>query len=188
MSQEFSEIFPLRIAGRARVLLAVFEHHDRTLFGHTEGSLQHLFRVKICDKDGDALELRRLRQFFEHRRLRTAGGTPVGVECDRKRLAIIVHGFVMTLVKWHLFGSRQSRKGEQHGSNQGKIREFSWSLVQNSGWCLERPVGEGELFHRYRIDEATIDAALDAVALRKELSTGIRRARAAGGLRDIYKE
>jgi Arc/MetJ family transcription regulator len=34
----------------------------------------------------------------------------------------------------------------------------------------------------------TVDAALDAIALRKELSNGIRRARATGGIRDIYKE
>jgi Arc/MetJ family transcription regulator len=33
-----------------------------------------------------------------------------------------------------------------------------------------------------------VDAALDAIALRKELSSGIRRARAAGGLIDIYKD
>jgi hypothetical protein len=33
-----------------------------------------------------------------------------------------------------------------------------------------------------------VDAALDAIALREELSTGIRRARAAGGLKDIYKD
>jgi len=33
-----------------------------------------------------------------------------------------------------------------------------------------------------------VDAALDAIALRKELSSGIRRARSAGGLRDIYKD
>ncbi len=33
-----------------------------------------------------------------------------------------------------------------------------------------------------------VDAALDAITLRKELSNGIRRARAAGGLKDIYKD
>jgi Arc/MetJ family transcription regulator len=33
-----------------------------------------------------------------------------------------------------------------------------------------------------------VDAALDAIALRKQLASGIRRARAAGGLRDIYEE
>jgi Arc/MetJ family transcription regulator len=33
-----------------------------------------------------------------------------------------------------------------------------------------------------------VDAALDAIVLRKEVSSGIRRARAAGGLRDIYKD
>jgi len=34
----------------------------------------------------------------------------------------------------------------------------------------------------------TVDAALDAIALRKEISRGIRRVRAAGGLKDIYKD
>ena len=33
-----------------------------------------------------------------------------------------------------------------------------------------------------------VDAALDAIALRQELSNGIRRTRAAGGLKDIYKD
>ncbi len=34
----------------------------------------------------------------------------------------------------------------------------------------------------------TVDAALDAIALRSEISRGIRRARAAGGLKDIYQD
>ncbi len=34
----------------------------------------------------------------------------------------------------------------------------------------------------------TVDAALDAIALRNEISRGIRRARAAGGLKDIYQD
>ncbi len=32
----------------------------------------------------------------------------------------------------------------------------------------------------------TVDAALDAIAFRRELLAGIRRVRAAGGIRDIY--
>ena len=32
----------------------------------------------------------------------------------------------------------------------------------------------------------TVDAALDAIAFRRELLEGIRRVRAAGGIRDIY--
>lgn len=32
----------------------------------------------------------------------------------------------------------------------------------------------------------TVDAALDAIAFRRELVTGVRRVRAAGGIRDIY--
>lgn len=32
----------------------------------------------------------------------------------------------------------------------------------------------------------TVDAALDAVAFRRELVDGIRRVRAAGGIKDIY--
>jgi hypothetical protein len=34
----------------------------------------------------------------------------------------------------------------------------------------------------------TVDAALDAIAFRQELSDGIRRLRAAGGVKDIYRE
>jgi Arc/MetJ family transcription regulator len=37
-----------------------------------------------------------------------------------------------------------------------------------------------------KTETEAVDAALDAIALRKELSRGIRRARAAGGLKDIY--
>lgn len=32
----------------------------------------------------------------------------------------------------------------------------------------------------------TVDAALDAIAFRRELVAGVRRVRAAGGIRDIY--
>jgi hypothetical protein len=32
----------------------------------------------------------------------------------------------------------------------------------------------------------TVDAALDAIAFRHELIAGVRRVRAAGGIRDIY--
>jgi Arc/MetJ family transcription regulator len=39
-----------------------------------------------------------------------------------------------------------------------------------------------------KTETETVDAALDAIALRKELSGGIRRVRAAGGLKDIYRE
>lgn len=39
-----------------------------------------------------------------------------------------------------------------------------------------------------RTETETVDAALDAIALRKELSRGIQRVRAAGGLKDIYQE
>lgn len=38
-----------------------------------------------------------------------------------------------------------------------------------------------------KTETETVDAALDAIALRKELSRALRRARAAGGLKDIYK-
>lgn len=34
----------------------------------------------------------------------------------------------------------------------------------------------------------TVDAALDAIAFRKELADGVRRLRLAGGLKDIYKD
>lgn len=34
----------------------------------------------------------------------------------------------------------------------------------------------------------TVDAALDAIAFRKELADGVRRLRLAGGLQDIYRE
>ena len=39
-----------------------------------------------------------------------------------------------------------------------------------------------------KTETETVDAALDAIALRKEMSDGIRRVRAAGGLMDIYGE
>lgn len=39
-----------------------------------------------------------------------------------------------------------------------------------------------------KTETETVDAALDAIALREELTRGIRRARAAGGLKDIYKD
>ncbi len=39
-----------------------------------------------------------------------------------------------------------------------------------------------------KTETETVDAALDAIALREELTRGIRRARVAGGLKDIYKD
>ena len=39
-----------------------------------------------------------------------------------------------------------------------------------------------------KTETESIDAALDAIALRKELSGGIRRLRAVGGLKDIYRD
>jgi hypothetical protein len=39
-----------------------------------------------------------------------------------------------------------------------------------------------------KTETETVDAALDAIAFRKELSEGVRRLRAAGGLKDIYRE
>jgi hypothetical protein len=39
-----------------------------------------------------------------------------------------------------------------------------------------------------KTETETVDAALDAIAFRQELTEGIRRLRAAGGLKDIYRE
>jgi hypothetical protein len=39
-----------------------------------------------------------------------------------------------------------------------------------------------------KTETEAVDAALDAIAFRKELSGGIRRLRAAGGLKDIYRD
>ncbi len=39
-----------------------------------------------------------------------------------------------------------------------------------------------------KTETETVDAALDAIAFRKELAGGIRRVREAGGLRDIYRD
>jgi Arc/MetJ family transcription regulator len=39
-----------------------------------------------------------------------------------------------------------------------------------------------------KTETETVDAALDAIALRREVSHGIRRIRAAGGVKDIYKD
>jgi hypothetical protein len=39
-----------------------------------------------------------------------------------------------------------------------------------------------------KTETETVDAALDAIAFRQEISEGIRRLRSAGGLRDIYQD
>ena len=39
-----------------------------------------------------------------------------------------------------------------------------------------------------KTETETVDAALDAIAFRKELSDGIARVRGVGGLKDIYRE
>jgi hypothetical protein len=39
-----------------------------------------------------------------------------------------------------------------------------------------------------KTETETVDAALDAIAFRQEISDGIQRLRAAGGLRDIYQD
>lgn len=39
-----------------------------------------------------------------------------------------------------------------------------------------------------KTETEAVDAALDAIAFRQEISDGIRRLRAAGGLKDIYQD
>jgi Arc/MetJ family transcription regulator len=39
-----------------------------------------------------------------------------------------------------------------------------------------------------KTETEAVDAALDATAFRQEISEGIRRLRAAGGLKDIYRD
>lgn len=39
-----------------------------------------------------------------------------------------------------------------------------------------------------KTETEAVDAALDAIAFRKEISGGIRRVRDAGGLHDIYRD
>ena len=39
-----------------------------------------------------------------------------------------------------------------------------------------------------KTETEAVDAALDAIAFRKEISEGIRRLRSAGGLTDIYRD
>jgi Arc/MetJ family transcription regulator len=39
-----------------------------------------------------------------------------------------------------------------------------------------------------KTETEAVDAALDAIAFRQEISDGIRRLRAAGGLKDIYRD
>jgi len=39
-----------------------------------------------------------------------------------------------------------------------------------------------------KTETETVDAALDAIALRSQLARGIRKVRAAGGLQDIYED
>jgi Arc/MetJ family transcription regulator len=39
-----------------------------------------------------------------------------------------------------------------------------------------------------KTETEAVDAALDAIAFRKEISEGMRRLRAAGGIKDIYQD
>jgi len=39
-----------------------------------------------------------------------------------------------------------------------------------------------------KTETEAVDAALDAIAFRQEISEGMRRLRAAGGLKDIYQD
>jgi hypothetical protein len=39
-----------------------------------------------------------------------------------------------------------------------------------------------------KTETEAVDAALDAIAFRKEISEGVRRLRGAGGLTDIYRD
>jgi len=39
-----------------------------------------------------------------------------------------------------------------------------------------------------KTETETVDAALDAIAFRQEISDGMQRLRAVGGLRDIYQD
>jgi Arc/MetJ family transcription regulator len=39
-----------------------------------------------------------------------------------------------------------------------------------------------------KTETEAVDAALDAIAFRQEISEGIRRLRAAGGLKDMYRD
>ncbi|MDP9012927.1 MAG: hypothetical protein M3O41_09800 [Pseudomonadota bacterium] len=39
-----------------------------------------------------------------------------------------------------------------------------------------------------KTETETVDAALDAIAFRKEISEGVQRLRTAGGLKDIYRD
>jgi len=52
----------------------------------------------------------------------------------------------------------------------------------------QRKLDAARKFLGVTTETEAVDAALDAIALRQELSSGIRRARAAGGLRDIYRD
>ena len=39
-----------------------------------------------------------------------------------------------------------------------------------------------------KTETEAVDAALDAIAFREEITEGVRRVRAAGGLTDIYRD
>ena len=39
-----------------------------------------------------------------------------------------------------------------------------------------------------KTETEAVDAALDAIAFRQQISEGVRRLRAAGGLKDIYRD
>jgi len=54
-------------------------------------------------------------------------------------------------------------------------------------WLDQRKLDAARKVLGVKTETETVDAALDAIALRKELSRALRRARAAGGLKDIYK-
>lgn len=88
-----------RVAGRPRHLLTPFEHYNRALLGDPEGFFEALLGVIIRNIERDRREFWLLRQVLEERRLRSAGGAPVGMEHDGDRLTRGFGRIKLTLVK-----------------------------------------------------------------------------------------
>jgi Arc/MetJ family transcription regulator len=72
------------------------------------------------------------------------------------------------------------------GSRSNRLGRPSRGWVRKNLHIDQRKLDAAREILGVKTETEAVDAALDAIALRKELSRGIRRARAAGGLKDIY--
>ena len=101
VAQQARKATLLRVAGRPRRLLTPFEHHYRALLADPEGFFEAFLGVIIRNIERDRREFWLSRQVLEERRLRSAGGAPVGMEHDGDRLTRGYGRIKLTLVKRH---------------------------------------------------------------------------------------